>query len=115
MFGLGFGEILVILVVVLLVFGPDKLPDVARTLGRTLAELRRSVDDFKHELTMPSLDSEPTPPHPVRPATALQGTCEDPKGCDCGNAEKCPEPVAPTDVSSVPTDESSAGEKSGDS
>ncbi|MBP9837225.1 MAG: twin-arginine translocase TatA/TatE family subunit [Proteobacteria bacterium] len=53
MFGLGIGEILVILVIVLLVFGPEKLPDFARTLGRTVADLKRTVDDLKHEINTP--------------------------------------------------------------
>ena len=93
MFGLGFGEILVILVIVLLVFGPEKLPDIARTLGKTLAELRRSVDDIKHELTMPSIDPEAKPPTTLRATPILQGTCEENKAaCDCPTHD--PVPVA---------------------
>lgn len=60
MFGLGFGEVLVILVVALLVFGPDKLPELARTLGKTMAELRRSMDDMKTEFRGPIQDFERT-------------------------------------------------------
>ncbi len=47
MFGLGFTEIIVILVVALLVVGPKKLPELAKTLGRGLAEFRKTADDFK--------------------------------------------------------------------
>ena len=81
MFGLGFGEILVILVVVLLVFGPEKLPEVARTIGRTMAELRRGVDDIRHELTVANLDSEVKKPVPSAPIVEplLEGTCEEKK------------------------------------
>ena len=47
MFGLGLTEIIIILVVALLVVGPKKLPELAKTLGRGLAEFRRTADDFK--------------------------------------------------------------------
>ena len=51
MFGLGFTEILVILTVALLVFGPKRLPEMARTLGKTMGELRRTLDDVKFEIS----------------------------------------------------------------
>mgnify|MGYP006294025321 CR=1 FL=1 len=47
MFSLGTTEILVILVVALLIIGPSKLPDVARTLGKGMAEFRRMSSDVK--------------------------------------------------------------------
>ncbi len=71
MFGLGFGEVLVILVVALLVFGPDKLPELARTLGKTMAELRRSMDDMKTEFRGPIQDFERTlRSEPLNPQSA---------------------------------------------
>ena len=50
MFGIGITEIVVILVVALLVVGPKKLPELAKTLGRTMAEFRRTADDFKESI-----------------------------------------------------------------
>jgi len=45
------GEILVILVVVYLVFGPKKIPELARMLGKGINELRRATNEIKNEIT----------------------------------------------------------------
>lgn len=42
-------EILTVLVVALVVFGPTRLPEIARTVGKTLAELRRAANDLRSE------------------------------------------------------------------
>ncbi len=47
MFGIGFPEFLVIMVVALIVVGPSKLPDLARALGRGYAEFRRATNELK--------------------------------------------------------------------
>jgi sec-independent protein translocase protein TatB len=49
MFGIGMTELLVILVVGLLVLGPKRLPGLARSLGRSLAEFRRASNDIRRE------------------------------------------------------------------
>jgi TatA/E family protein of Tat protein translocase len=46
-FGLGFQELALIFVVALLVFGPNKLPELARGLGKSLAEFRRASNDLR--------------------------------------------------------------------
>jgi Tat protein translocase TatB subunit len=48
-FGIGMTELLVILVVGLLVLGPKRLPELARSLGRGLAEFRRASNDMRRE------------------------------------------------------------------
>ena len=50
-FGVGPGEIVLVAVLFLLLFGPSKLPQMARDLGRFVNEARRSMDEFKSELT----------------------------------------------------------------
>jgi TatA/E family protein of Tat protein translocase len=47
MMGLGMTEILVILVIALIVFGPRKLPDLGKSLGQAMSQFRRASDDFK--------------------------------------------------------------------
>ena len=50
MFGIGVPELLVILVVALIVLGPKRLPEVAKALGKGLAEFRRATSDLTDEL-----------------------------------------------------------------
>jgi len=47
---LGFQEIALILVLALLIFGPKKLPEIGRTLGRSLGEFRRATTDLKRSI-----------------------------------------------------------------
>lgn len=49
MFGLGMGEIVIIAILALLLLGPDRLPDAAKTLGKTLRELKKHTDDLKEQ------------------------------------------------------------------
>jgi Tat protein translocase TatB subunit len=51
MFGIGGQEIIIIGLLVLVIFGPNALPRMARDLGRFVTEARRSIDEFKEELT----------------------------------------------------------------
>ena len=63
MFGIGFQEITVILIVVLIIFGPKRLPELAKLLGKGLAEFRRATDDIKSAIDLENLKSYP----PARP------------------------------------------------
>lgn len=47
MFGIGMPELLLILVLALIVIGPGKLPDLARSLGRGVREFRRATEELK--------------------------------------------------------------------
>ena len=67
---LGMPEILLILVIALIVFGPRKLPELGKTLGQSLAQFRRASEDFKRqwedEVVMERQRIEP--PAPVEPS-----------------------------------------------
>lgn len=47
---LGFQEILLILVIALVIFGPKKLPELGRSLGKTLSEFRRASNEIKNSI-----------------------------------------------------------------
>ena len=72
MFGLGFGEIVVILLVALLVLGPTKLPKLARQLGRGMREFRRAASEF--QATLSEADLERPSPKPKIPKAAPTDT-----------------------------------------
>ena len=50
-FGLGFGEILLVIVIALIIFGPEKVPEMARTLGRMLRTIRQAASGFTTVIT----------------------------------------------------------------
>lgn len=84
MFQIGSGELLLILIVALLVVGPKRLPELARSLGKGIRELRRAQDEVSRTIRV-NLDDEPgrgrllpeTPaPHAARSSDAPAGAEE---------------------------------------
>ena len=85
MFGIGMPELLLILAVALIVLGPKKLPELARALGKGMAEFRRATDELKdefrqmeHGLDDPApaatAKAEPLTEAPSEPAHAPEAT-----------------------------------------
>jgi len=109
MFGsLGMPELLFILVLALLVFGPKRLPQVGRTLGRGLREFRKATSELKRTVDneISSLDLEPARPaaKPVAVATVSRPPADPDPGPDPGpegeagdEGEPATEPVAEAD------------------
>jgi Tat protein translocase TatB subunit len=58
MFGIGFPELIVIMVVALIVVGPSKLPELAKSLGKAFNEFRRMADEVKETLEEEVLKEE---------------------------------------------------------
>lgn len=50
MFGIGGGEIVFIILIALMLFGSDKIPEIARTLGKIMAQLKNATNDIKSEI-----------------------------------------------------------------
>jgi sec-independent protein translocase protein TatA len=50
-FGIGLGEVVLILVLALIIWGPKRLPGIARTLGKTTRTLRKATSDFTSQIT----------------------------------------------------------------
>jgi sec-independent protein translocase protein TatA len=70
---IGFGEILLILVLALVIFGPKRLPDMGRSIGRSMREFRRATSDLRNEIES-DLDVEEPPRRRARSARARAGS-----------------------------------------
>ena len=52
MFGIGLPELIIIMVIALIVIGPSKLPDLAKALGKGMAEFRKATQEIKDSLDL---------------------------------------------------------------
>lgn len=75
MFGsIGMSELVVIFVIALIVFGPRRLPELGRTLGRTMAEFKKATTQLQQtleeEVRLDAAQHAPAPPYTVTPVAA---------------------------------------------
>ncbi|ACL63436.1 sec-independent translocation protein mttA/Hcf106 [Anaeromyxobacter dehalogenans 2CP-1] len=112
MFGLSFGEIVIIAVLALILLGPDRLPEAAKTIGKGLRQFKQATDDLKDQIeteiykddrkvARPSL----VPPVPNRPVPGPAGpppaaTAENVPGLEAALVDA--EPAAPPAEPAVP-------------
>ena len=70
--GIGGPELLIVFLVVLLIFGPTKIPEVARGIGKGLREIRRLTTDLQREINLADSEVERRPARatPARPTDA---------------------------------------------
>ncbi len=103
MFGtLGGPELFLILVVALIVFGPRRLPEIGKSMGKMLAEFRKASNDFKRTIEdeIESENRRPTEPAQIASAPA-DATGAGPAGAAAGVAPGpagqtgLPEPISP--------------------
>ncbi|HUS13453.1 MAG TPA: twin-arginine translocase TatA/TatE family subunit [Chloroflexia bacterium] len=66
-FGIGPGEMMIILVLALIIVGPQKLPEMGRNLGRTLGEFKAQTDQLRSVMTFDPV----APAAPATPAPAM--------------------------------------------
>ena len=98
MFGIGVPELLVIMVIALIVLGPKRLPEVAKSLGKAFAEFRRATSDLSEELNdarmaleeevrMAERQARTTPPPASQPQPPSQGAPSVPEKKETSSGE----------------------------
>ena len=69
MLGIGFPELILILIIGLVIFGPGKLPEIGRAVGKGLQEFKKASSEFSNSINETSTNNAitPTPPNPANP------------------------------------------------
>lgn len=78
MFGIGITELLLILIVALIVLGPEKLPDLAKALGRAYSEFKRAGEELKKNIAEVESPGKKSREAEVPPSASLEKPVETP-------------------------------------
>jgi Tat protein translocase TatB subunit len=97
MFNVGGGELLVILLVALIVLGPDKLPDAARKIGNVMGEIRRMSAGFQEEVRS-AMDT------PTKAVQSVTDTISPPAEAPAAEAPAAEAPAAEAPAAESPAD-----------
>ena len=76
-FGVGLPEVTVILVLALLIFGPKKLPELGKQLGKTLQSLKNASNEFQNELNKAVNEPESIKPNNIDTGNESESTKKD--------------------------------------
>jgi sec-independent protein translocase protein TatB len=114
MFGLSFGELVIVAVLALVLLGPDRLPDAAKTIGKTLKDFKKATDGLKDQIETELYSAEKSiqkyvnapdePPVPAAPAAqgaprpqlpAPVATAANVPGLEAAMIDPAPAPPAP--------------------
>ena len=102
LFDIGGPEMMLILVVVLLLFGAKRLPEMMRNLGRSVEEFKRAANSVRHEVMNADLESgsNDRPPTPELPPASTTATTEPASQHDIAQSPvtESGEPVTPVEV-----------------
>jgi sec-independent protein translocase protein TatB len=97
MFGMSMTEIVIIAILALVLLGPDKLPDAARTIGKTVKDLRKVSEGLKEQIQSELLKAErevdkaiSAPEVPPVAAAAMAATVRQPAPAPEASAENVP-------------------------
>jgi sec-independent protein translocase protein TatB len=116
MFGLSFGEIVIIAVLALLLLGPDRLPDAAKTLGKGLREIRKATDGIRDQIESEIYaDERKARPPAIAPVPASAratpagappaASAENVPGLEAALVETAPPPALPAAPEATPAED----------
>ena len=114
MFGIGVPELILILIVGLVVFGPGKLPEIARSLGKGMREFKKATSAFSQAINAPletPVQQQPAPQAQTQPQPAQQQAAAQPAENTVQQAAATPDITseagpAPKPAYEAPTQES---------